>query len=367
MRFLPLAALVLAASPACAAEGWKMQFFHDQAGSSLTLTDLCFASPAHGFASGFLSERKKTRPILLRTADGGESWHFQKAGDIGTSLFFLNDVRGWLVTMKGMYQTADGGNTWKKMAGGPKDALRVYFRDERHGWLVGFNKSMLVTGDGGATWTPVPAAAEIKSSPENTSFSWIAFAGEKNGVVAGSSIPQRRGRQIFPDWMEPEYAEKRREWPALSILLETRDGGASWSASTTSIFGRITRVRLTPDGRGLGLIEFFNAFDWPAEVFRIDWRAGKSERVFRARDRVVTDVALPEDGPAYLAGYEPPGQLARSPVPGRLHILRSQDLAAWQEMEIDYRAVARRAMISAWDRDHIWVATDTGMILRLTR
>jgi len=37
----------------------------------------------------------------------------------------------------------------------------------------------------------------------------------------------------------------------------------------------------------------------------------------------------------------------------------------WREMDIDYRAVAQRAMLAVIDPQHIWVATDTGMILSL--
>ena len=46
-------------------------------------------------------------------------------------------------------------------------------------------------------------------------------------------------------------------------------------------------------------------------------------------------------------------------------MLRSNDLKVWEEMEVDYRAVAQRAVIAAPDAKHMWVATDTGMILTL--
>jgi hypothetical protein len=41
------------------------------------------------------------------------------------------------------------------------------------------------------------------------------------------------------------------------------------------------------------------------------------------------------------------------------------DLEHWQEMPVDYRAVAHRAMIAGPDEKHLWIATDTGMILKL--
>jgi hypothetical protein len=36
-------------------------------------------------------------------------------------------------------------------------------------------------------------------------------------------------------------------------------------------------------------------------------------------------------------------------------------------MDVDYRAVAQRATFAAADAEHIWLATDAGMILALER
>jgi hypothetical protein len=46
-------------------------------------------------------------------------------------------------------------------------------------------------------------------------------------------------------------------------------------------------------------------------------------------------------------------------------MLESANLKVWREMDIDYRAVAQRAVLAAVDAQHAWVATDTGMILSL--
>jgi len=58
------------------------------------------------------------------------------------------------------------------------------------------------------------------------------------------------------------------------------------------------------------------------------------------------------------------GQLKQLPIPGKLIVLVSEDLESWTEMRVDYRAVARRAMLSGPDARHLWVATDTGLILK---
>jgi len=48
-------------------------------------------------------------------------------------------------------------------------------------------------------------------------------------------------------------------------------------------------------------------------------------------------------------------------------MLKSSNLKVWEEMPVDYRAVAQRATLAAPDEHHLWVATDTGMILALEK
>ena len=68
---------------------------------------------------------------------------------------------------------------------------------------------------------------------------------------------------------------------------------------------------------------------------------------------------------AVLVAAEPPGNSPQVPIPGKLKILESRNLKVWEEMDVDYRAVAQSAVIAVADPRHIWVATDTGAILGL--
>jgi hypothetical protein len=66
-------------------------------------------------------------------------------------------------------------------------------------------------------------------------------------------------------------------------------------------------------------------------------------------------------------GYETSGPVYRSPIPGKLKVLTSDDLVKWTEMPVDYRAVAHSALIAGPDSKNVWIATDTGMILKLVQ
>ncbi len=362
-----LAVVALAAlwpALAAAAEQWRMQYFYDpQDDSEFTIADLACPSSKNGLAAGELVGRGKPKPYAVVTNDGGQTWSPIAIPEAAISLFFLNERTGWLVAHNSLWRTDDFGRKWTKLKSAP-DALRVYFTDEKRGWAVGANRSVYQTSDGGAAWTAVEPLGDSLPSKEHSVYSAIAFADPKAGLIVGWTKPPRPGdKDRPPDWVDPE--RQPRELPGLAISLQTLDGGSKWKAMETSMFGQSTALSLAPDGRGLLLIEFFGRFDYPSEVYRMDLATGKSERAFRRKDRAVTDVLVEPKGPAYLAAIEPQGTLFHSPVPGKLKMLRSDDLDTWTDMDVDYRAVARRAYLSAADPGNIWVATDTGMILKL--
>ncbi len=84
----------------------------------------------------------------------------------------------------------------------------------------------------------------------------------------------------------------RRETPHLSYTMVTHDGGKTWRAGSTSLFGQVTRARFSADGPGLGLIEYGDSATFPSEVYKLDWMTGKSQTVFRDKRYAITDVWL---------------------------------------------------------------------------
>jgi photosystem II stability/assembly factor-like uncharacterized protein len=363
MKVPALALLLLV--PSLAAERWNIQYHYDEDKSSLELNDLVFASPLRGIAVGALTEGDNSRGASLITRDGGKSWHVMRQKEAGSTLHFVNENVGWMVTGRGLWQTEDGGETWRKR-NAPRHLYRVHFLTPERGFAAGAMKGLYETRDGGKTWKPMAVADTVKTRPQNTHFTTFAFINDKEGMIVGYSRPPRRSDEGLPSWVDPEKAEVRKEQPALTILIKTSDGGETWTADSMSLFGRITRIRARPTGQAVGLVEFTDSFDYSSEVFAIDWRSGKGERIFRGKERAITDIALAPDGPVYLGGFEAPGKLQRLPVPGKVKILESSDSKQWREMDVDYRAVCRRLTFASADGS-LWAATDTGMILRLDR
>lgn len=346
---------------------WRMRYFHDQDRSSLQIVDLAFPSARRGVAAGFVlsKNRRDVKPVALITSDGGKNWSTVALEDKPRSLFFLNETVGWMVGWKGLWRTDEAGRSWKKVWS-QDGVLRVWFNSEKQGWAVGGPKAAWETKDG-QRWTKIAGLEQVDSKAETTVFDWVAFADGDYGTIVGSSRRPRRDRPDLPAWIDPELNSYFREWPAMSIFFETRDGGRKWDLKTGSLFGHIARVRLSPDARGLVLFEYRDQFDYPSEIYRLDLRTGKNSSAFRARDRVVTDIALVPKGPAYAAAIEAKGPLAYSPIPGKVKILTSDDLELWRETKVDYRASATWVCLAVSPPDHLWAATDTGMILELAR
>jgi hypothetical protein len=269
-----------------------------------------------------------------------------------------------MVGQKGIWFSAEGGLEWRRIYSG-SGLRKVWFVNHERGFAVGSSKKLIETRDGGKTWTKMPVASKLAERSDRLTFSAITFVTPELGMILGRSEP-REDREGTPIWLstEPEF---RREHPTLSISLESRDGGENWKITENSMFGRVTRLR--PDikhNRGLVLLEFDRYFEFPSEIVRADFVKGTNQSVLRRRDFAATDIALLPGGTAFAAGFEPPGKLARTPVPGKVRVLRAgADLKLWTDVPVDYRAVARRVSMAVPPDQSVWIATDQGMILRL--
>ncbi len=388
-----LPTLLLNAQPEEGAR-WTLQYFYDQDGKDLHITDLAFPSAKRGIAVGTIVDREGRKPQFtsLVTSDGGEHWALTPLKEFPRSIFFLDESNGWMVTGESLWFTQEAGRSWtrisdqikpdKKLPDAPHGGLilRVWFLDAQHGYAVGLQKSVLETHDGGRTWKPLAEAAVPTSNPAYSVYSHIAFADSRRGMIAGSYAPPRTAGKSrverdeedgMPDWMHPESTLHRRQQPRLTIELDTRDGGKTWRSDTAPLLGSVVSTRLAGEN-GLLVFNYADSFELPAEVYRLDLTTGRSESVFKKKDRLVKDAAIfaddakGADARAFLAAVEPPGRLRSAPIPGKVRMLSSTNLKDWIEMPVDYRAVGQSLVLAGPDAEHLWVATDTGMILRLS-
>lgn len=337
-----------------AAPRWNIQYFYDHADSNFAIEDLQCPTPRHCVAAGLIDDKKgHEQGSVVVSNDAGKTWSQYEVKDRPVSLFFLNESLGWMVTDRGLWSTTEGGRSWIKMQS-RKGILQTLFLDERHGYIAGLKGTVEETTDGGKSWSKL-AASEKLAHAQDLSFDVIEFRGQ-HGVIIGAPEPD-----------DSEKAVAGRPERSTVSVLETVDGGKTWNTGELTMEGDLAQLKLSDKGFVVSLILYSNPkYPVGSAVYQARLGAPQGHVIFAERDRIATDVALLDNDSAVLATIEPPGNSILAPIPGKLKMFESSDLRVWREMDVDYRAVATRAVIAAaGDRD-IWVATDTGAILKLT-
>jgi len=345
------------------AEAWKVQYFYDKNESTLEIRDFQCPTVEHCVAAGILSFAKHDpRNVTVLTDDGGAHWSQANVKEEPLALAFLDARTGWMATAEGVWKTTDGGVKWSRLAKLP-GLEAICFLDANRGFAAGFPKAAYATTDGGKTWAKIDASSETDTGGRPAIYDFIAFAGPQHGFIVGHSQDTQAGQ--VPAWLDPQRAHRRLGLgvPPARIILETKDGGKTWKSFAKS--GTSGLIQLAPGPRevALGLFDFPDFSELATEVRRLDLTDNTQHDSFAASNRRITSMAL-FGSEGVLAAVEVQGQLKDLPIPGKLVMLVSQDLENWSEMPVDYRAVARRALLSGPDPAHLWVATDTGMILR---
>lgn len=361
---LPLSALMCVylwpAFFATAAPRWNIQFLYDRADSNFSIDDLQCPTAQYCVAGGWIDDKRgHEHGALVVSGDAGQHWSQYDVKERPVSLFFLNDGLGWMVTDRGLWTTVEGGRAWTKIDS-RKGILQAWFLDANHGYIVGEKGLLEETTDGGKSWTALSASEHVPDA-HAVNYQLITFRGSHGLIVGAPESPE-------PVLLDP--ADRGRRTPAGGklIVLETVNGGQKWTSGSVSVDGQLAQLCLSDRGYAVSLVLYPDPkYPVASAVYETPLGGREGRTIFAERDREASDIALLNDGSAVLAAIEPPGNSTQVPIPGKLKILESHNLKVWKEMDVDYRAVAQRAVLAAPDAQNVWVATDTGAILKLVQ
>ncbi|MFM7514952.1 MAG: photosynthesis system II assembly factor Ycf48, partial [Cyanobium sp.] len=153
--------------------------------------------------------------------------------------------------------------------------LAVAFTDDRHGFLVGSNRLILETDDGGASWQersldlPPEENFRLISIDFNGDAGWIVG---QPGLLLHSSDRGQSWNRLFLDTklpgepylvtaLGPKSAELATN---VGAVYRTGDAGSSWQALVSDAAGAVRDLRRAADGRYVsvsGLGNFFATWD----------------------------------------------------------------------------------------------------------
>ena len=338
-----------------AQDRWTLQFFYDKQDSSLDIRDIQCPSAQRCIAAGAINENGREKGAVISTSDGGQHWSVTEEKEAPVSLYFLNDSVGWMVTERGIWRSDNGGTTWMKQEA-LRNVVRIHFIDPSHGYAVGSPAAVYQTSDGGKKWAKLAAASVPPADPKRTVYDCIAFQGQ-HGIITGWTVLEQ------PDLLLGPAAPLRNAVSSTVVALDTVDGGGHWTSRALTSVVAVLRARFAKDGPPLFLVQFPARSGVPTGLIRGPIGVDGQQALFAEKNRVVIDFALLPNAGGVLAAIEPPGNSNQLPIPGKLKMFESSDLVAWHEADVDYRAVARRAVLAVGDSTHQWVVTDTGMIL----
>jgi photosystem II stability/assembly factor-like uncharacterized protein len=175
-------------------------------GANVELYSVRFSSKKKGWVVGSISRRDRViDSILVYTDNEGETWQRQRAPTRSELIHidFDNDRRGWIVGAEGtIMNTIDGGQTWTRQTSGTTATLyHTEFRNDKRGWAVGERGTILRTTDGGITWTPVTAGVR------STLLS-VEFVSDDEGWAVGRAGTILRTDDAGISWVQQEATVK---------------------------------------------------------------------------------------------------------------------------------------------------------------
>lgn len=175
-------------------------------GATVELYSVRFSSKKKGWVVGSVSKRDRViDSILVYTDNEGETWQRQRAPTRSELIHidFDNDRRGWIVGAEGtIMNTVDGGQTWNRQTSGTNATLfHTEFRNDKRGWAVGERGTILRTTDGGITWTPVTAG--IRSTLLS-----VEFVNDDEGWAVGRAGTILRSDDAGVSWIAQEATVK---------------------------------------------------------------------------------------------------------------------------------------------------------------
>jgi photosystem II stability/assembly factor-like uncharacterized protein len=194
---------------------------------------------------------------IVLSDDDGKTWRQAARVPVTitlTSAFFIDDKKGWAVGHDTtIITTSDGGENWTKQYGGgahEQALLAVFFRDADHGIAVGAFNMAVETSDGGKTWTErktlMPPHEPPKVKPEDMNADPTApkAANPDEDPFATTGADENHLNSIFagPDANTMFVAAEG------GAVYRTGDAGVTWKKIRTGYIGSFWGGLTAKDG-----------------------------------------------------------------------------------------------------------------------
>ncbi len=250
------------------------------------LYDVHFVNENLGWAVGNavdiipgLDAEENAESLIIQTTNGGQTWHRQNSGVLGTPLrkvYFRSALEGWCLGEGGvLIHTSDGGKTWKPIETGTENNLHDFFITETTGWIVGDWGTLLKTTDSGRTFAKVDGSVFNRKSLKgiffvDENYGWIITYNAPNGKNAGYIYRTTDGGNTWEEQLTTEAAlfnlyfiDKQTGWVVgdRRSVYATTDGGQTWQFITDGSNQRHKTSYGQPEYLGKEPLHTFTLYD----------------------------------------------------------------------------------------------------------
>ena len=183
---------------------------------------IAFTSSKEGWVVGSSVFDMDYPGFIGHTKDGGLNWSKAEV-DVNKNLsavYFYDEKHGWAIGAEGtIVATKNGGERWDiQTSKVGNDLYSVFFVSPKTGFVVGMGETILQTTNGGNTWKILRGgeAGSGVGEDDTSVFNAIHFADNSTGWVAGVRLSPRTGGQD-------------------GLIQKTVDGGKNWVDQPTHI------------------------------------------------------------------------------------------------------------------------------------
>jgi len=199
------------------AEGWNVLQERDP--EVRDYMSIAFTSKTVGWVVGAASFEDFENPGFIgHTMDGGKTWQKSEikiAADLA-EVYFLDEKHGWAVGADGTIVATTNGRDWEMQTSKIGNGLKgIYFVNKDIGYAAGESDTILSTKNSGRSWK-VLQGGQLGAVGDNDAnmYNAIQFLDESTGWLAGVRVsPSTQGQS--------------------ALIQMTTDGGQSWVTQET--------------------------------------------------------------------------------------------------------------------------------------
>ncbi|MDB5985110.1 MAG: h16 [Nevskia sp.] len=203
--------------------------------------------------------------VIILSDDNGKTFRQARAvptRSLLTSLSFVDAQHGWAAGHDGLIlMTQDGGDSWTLQhedLDGDKPLFAIHFHDAEHGIAVGLFNAALRTEDGGAHWS----SFELKPGASEDRHLYGIFTGRGNTLfIAAEGGTIYRSLDAGAHWDEVQTRNPGSFWAGLALnsgallavgqrghVFVSRDNGSSWNEVASQTDQSLTGALQLADG-----------------------------------------------------------------------------------------------------------------------